>query len=91
MTNIDFNNKPPQERPEPSKDQVVHQICDLIRRMPFTSTQLKEIYDSVSGRLISKTCYYCGKVKLQIEGDLVWVDGDMTKPKRFLCADCKEK
>ena len=71
------------------KAEVVDQIISLIRSLPLSAEQVRGIYDAVRDRMVSKTCYKCGKLKLEIAGAQVWPDGDMSKPKRFVCGDCK--
>lgn len=67
----------------------VDRIIEAVRSAPFTAEELKELKAAVENRFVSKTCFRCGKIKVVVDGELVWPDGDMSKPKRFVCKDCK--
>lgn len=87
-----FNiNRPPDVDVEVqrSKEEIVNDMCDLIRRIPLKTDQIRALYDSVSARLISKTCHSCGKFGLEIEGSFIYPGGDLSKPKQFICRRCK--
>jgi inhibitor of KinA sporulation pathway (predicted exonuclease) len=70
------------------RDVVVNDMCDLIRRIPLEDEQIRALYDAILTRLISKVCYRCAQLKPVLYGDKIWPDGDMSKPKRFVCKEC---
>ena len=78
--------RPPEQVP---RKQVIMDMADLIRKMPLESEDIRVLYTAITNRMTHKTCCKCGKLKLETEGELIWLDGDMSKPKRFVCGDCK--
>src|SRR5262245_22321221 len=70
------------------RGQLCKDIADLISRLPLTEEQGKVIFDAISARFKHKNCYRCLKLKCILGGKYVYPDGDMTKPKRFMCGDC---
>jgi hypothetical protein len=72
-----------------SKPDLVKRLVDIIKRAPFEATQLLQLYDAISHRLVSKVCRECGKLGLEIEGRFIYPSGDMSKPKQFICRRCK--
>lgn len=86
---MEINLKRPDVEVQRSKDEIVNDMCDLIRRIPLKTDQIRALYDSISARLMSKTCYSCGKLDLEIEGSFTYPSGDLSKPKQFICKRCK--
>ena len=66
----------------------VHETAEAMRRMNLSVPEIRLLYDSICSRLVHKNCQKCGRLKLEIEGRMSWTDGDMSKPKRFICKDC---
>lgn len=64
------------------------QVLDYIRRAPLKAEEMQAIYSAITNRLGHKTCSKCGKIRIAIEGELRWMDGDMSKPKQFVCSLC---
>lgn len=83
------------EQPAPIREdlkglqKMVAQMVEIIEQMPLTAEDVRAVYKAITGRMINKTCYFCGHLKPEVEGEMRWPDGDMSKPKRFLCKDCK--
>jgi len=73
--------------PVPLRQHIQHTI-EVIRRSHLTTEEILGLYQAVTSRMVNKTCFKCGRLKLEIEGAKVWPDGDMSKPKRFMCKDC---
>src|SRR5262245_44853449 len=71
-----------------NRDKLCQDMADLIRRLPLNEKQGRILYDAISGRFKNITCYKCLKVKCVLSGKHVYPDGDMSKPKRFVCGDC---
>lgn len=71
------------------KDKVLQDIAKLIRTSPLTSAQIQMLNEAIQSRIKYKTCCNCGKLVPEMAGSLVWLNGDMSKPKRFQCGDCK--
>jgi hypothetical protein len=72
-----------------SKEQIVRDMVGMIRRETWSRSQIESLYQAVVSKLVSKTCSKCLKVKPELDGTFIYPDGDMSKPKRFLCVDCK--
>jgi len=70
------------------REQLCNDIADLIRKMPLNEKQGRILYDAISGRFKNVTCFRCLKVKCTLSGKYEFPDGDMSKPKRFICGDC---
>lgn len=70
------------------RDKLVDDLCIFIRRCPFNVAQGKALLDAITARMKHKTCCSCGRLKPELGGKLTWVDGDMSKPKRFVCGEC---
>ena len=70
------------------RDRLCQDIADLIRRLPLTEQQGRVLYEAISGRYKNKTCFKCLKLRCELGGRYVFPDGDMSKPKRFICEDC---
>jgi hypothetical protein len=71
-----------------SRDKLCEDIAALIARLPLNEKQGRVLYNAISGRFKNLTCYKCLKVKSVLSGSYVYPNGDMTKPKRFICGDC---
>lgn len=78
--------KAPREVP---REEMIKDLGDWLRKENFTDHELAFLYQILRDRFKQKTCYQCGQLKPVFKGELVWPDGDMSKPKRFVCADCK--
>lgn len=72
-------------------EKVVEDLAQMLSSMHLTSEQAELLYKVIRNRVRSKTCFICGKLKPSYGGELYWPDGDMGKPKRFKCQDCKEE
>jgi hypothetical protein len=88
-SSMEIKNLNPKGQPVVTKQELVDDMADLIQRMPLTDEQILKLYNAVSARLVSKHCALCGKLGLQIEGETRFLDGDMSKPKKFVCRRCK--
>lgn len=66
-------------------------IKDLARHVEqdLNEEERLVLYMALRNKLMSKTCYQCGCMKPIFGGELMWPDGDMSKPKKFKCADCR--
>lgn len=71
-----------------SRDEMVVDLVKWIATEKWTDEELKAIYMAARNRFRQKTCYSCGELKPDFGGEFIWPDGDMSKPKRFKCADC---
>lgn len=78
------------QQPQVHKDKVVTDIAELIRRLPLTGDQIKGLYSAITGRMVNKTCYYCGKLAPEVEGTHTYPGGDMSRPKQFICGGCSK-
>lgn len=72
-------------------DDIVRMICDAIRQTNLSDEQVKTIHIAAEQRLRAVTCFVCGKLKPQMLGTYQFIDGDLSKPKRFVCKQCGEK
>lgn len=86
-----------QLKQKPQQNQQVPRekfIADLVRTLAtaeFSEDELIAMYRAVANRARSRTCCVCGRAAVAFEGDYVWTDGDMSKPKLFRCFYCKER
>lgn len=67
---------------------LVRKTVEDIRTTNLTDAQIKQLYDAITFKMISKSCFLCCKMGLVIEGTYRHSDGDMSKPKRFICRRC---
>jgi hypothetical protein len=72
------------------RDQLVEDLCVLIARLPASSDQIAKLYRAVTGKMISKTCNRCLKLKPVVDGVYQYPGGDLSKPKQFICGDCNK-
>lgn len=70
------------------RQKLVEDIALLMRKLPMNTEQVKLVYEAITARMKSKSCYVCARLKPVLGGELKWVDGDMSKPKRWVCEDC---
>jgi hypothetical protein len=71
------------------RQKLVEDIAALLDRLPMNKEQVALIYEAICRRMISKVCYKCARLRPMIDGVYIWHDGDMSKPKRFVCGECK--
>src|SRR5262245_18178692 len=71
------------------REKLCSDMADLIRRLPLSEKQDKILYDAISARYQHRNCYKCLKLKCVLGGEWVYPDGDLSKPKRFVCGECK--
>ena len=74
---------------EVPREKMIQELGDWLRRENFDEQELNFLYQVLRNRFRQKNCYLCGKLKETFKGVLEWPDGDMSKPKKFVCADCK--
>jgi hypothetical protein len=79
----------PQVAVSTSRDALIDDLSRLIHRMPMTTEQACILKEAVDSKFVSKTCARCLKVKPEIDGIKMHIDGDLSKPKRFVCKECK--
>ena len=70
------------------KAELVAQMIKQIRSIGLTSDEVLGLYTAITGRMKWKTCAICLKAKLEIEGKMIFLNGDLSRPKRFVCKDC---
>jgi hypothetical protein len=70
------------------RDILVDDLSALIRRLPMNNEQVKKLYDAITARMESKTCYKCARLKPVLGGGYTYPGNDMSKPKRFICKEC---
>lgn len=71
------------------RDKLCEDMAALIARIPLNEKQGRILYDAIVGRFQNKTCYKCLRVKCVLGGSFIHPDGDLAKPKRFICGECK--
>jgi hypothetical protein len=67
----------------------VKQLKAILPSVPMTTQDMVELRQILANRMINKTCFKCAKVKPEADGIMTYPDGDMSRPKRFVCGDCK--
>jgi hypothetical protein len=90
MPSDDFKDLVQQSKhvPVPIRQHIQH-VIQVVRTTYLTDEEIRGLYSAVTSRMVNKTCSSCGKLKLGIEGSYTYIDGDMSKPKRFVCKECK--
>lgn len=71
-----------------SRRELVDQMIKHIKSIALDPEEVKALYSAITGRMIWRRCSVCLKTKLEIEGKMVFKDGDLSKPKQFICKDC---
>lgn len=71
-----------------SRRGVVNDMADLIARLPLEDAEIVHLYEAICKRMRTSICHVCQKQKPRVEGTLTWPDGDMSKPKKFVCHQC---
>jgi hypothetical protein len=81
--------KAPKEPVVPRR-QFVADLLTMVKGTEFTDEELTQLYIAVRDKCKSKTCCRCGRMAVLIDGDYIYSDGDMSKPKKFRCYLCKD-
>lgn len=71
------------------REKTIKDLGEYLRTEKFDEFELNFLHQILRDRCRQKTCYDCGKLQPTFKGELLWPDGDMSKPKRFRCADCR--
>ena len=71
------------------KQELLDQMIRHIKTMPLTAEDTLALYNAIVGRMVYKRCHICLKPGLEIEGAKVFPNGDLSKPKVFVCKGCK--
>lgn len=72
-----------------SKETFAEKAAELIRGNSWSEVEIRMLYEAIISKMRSKMCFKCAKLKPEMGGALTFPDGDMSKPKRFVCGDCK--
>jgi len=70
------------------RDILIDDLSALIRRLPMNGEQIGKLYVAITGRMESKNCYKCARLKPTLGGGYTYPNNDMSKPKRFVCKEC---
>lgn len=73
------------------RGQFILDLMGILRTYNFTDDEIEQLYKTLRNRVRVTTCYKCVTLKPRLDGEMVWPDGDMSKPKRFICSECKGK
>ena len=76
---------------ERSPEQTVAAFLHLFYTDRFTQEDLFKLKTLIEQRLTSKTCWECGSIGLEAEGDWKVVSPVLGAPKQFICKKCKGK
>lgn len=76
---------------EVPREQFVADLVRLITTERWSDEELEMIYAAARQKARSKVCFVCGELKPVFGATWLWPDGDMSKPKKFKCADCQGK
>lgn len=71
------------------KEQFVKDFCNWFPRQSFSDDQAERIYRVVANKVRQATCGQCLRLKPRSGGVLSHPNGDLSKPKVFVCEDCK--
>lgn len=73
------------------RNDFIDDLLTMIIGTDFTDAELERLYVAVRNKARCKTCCKCGHLGVLTDGDYIWADGDMSKPKQYRCYLCKEK
>lgn len=72
-----------------NRDKWVEDFCSWFRGISLSDEQAAKIYDVVSAKLRHAVCGRCLRSKPRRHGIIAHATSDLSKPKVFVCEDCK--
>jgi hypothetical protein len=70
--------------------QIIDDFIELLQAMPLTDEQVERLYKTICGRARHRVCARCKKLRITIDGNWeIHPSLDITKPKTFICKECK--
>lgn len=70
------------------KQELLAEMIRQIKKMPLNHDEVIGLYTAITGRMVWKRCSVCLKARLELEGQMVFPHGDLSRPKQFVCKDC---